>query len=152
MYEQPSPFELIMLVDDNKINNIINRKLFEMMEFSKDIVEAANGLEAINYLKACATSIDRIPEVIFLDVYMPLMDGMGFLEEFKNLPDSILEKSRIIVLSSTLDANDYRRVNKSPYVVKFLEKPLNKQKILETDLKDFRKQYLFNIAGIHHAA
>ena len=92
------------------------------------------------------------PEVIFLDVYMPLMDGMGFLDEFKNLPESILEKTRIIVLSSTLDANDYRRVKKSPYVVKFWEKPLNKQKLMETDLKDFRTEYLFSIAGINNAA
>ena len=46
MQEQSSPFDLIMLVDDNKINNIINRKLFELMHFSKEIVEAGNGLEA----------------------------------------------------------------------------------------------------------
>ncbi|HYV92000.1 MAG TPA: response regulator [Chitinophagales bacterium] len=152
MQEHTSPFDLIMLVDDNKINNIINRKLFELMHFSKEIVEAGNGLEALDYLKAAATSNDRIPEVIFLDVYMPLMDGMGFLDEFKNLPVSILEKSRIIILSSTLDGNDYRRVHRSPYVVKFLEKPMNKQKLIDTDLKGFREQYLFNIAGVTHAA
>src|SRR6266446_9013997 len=80
MQEQPSSFDLIMLVDDNKINNIINRKLFELMQFSKEIVEAGNGLEALDYLKASASSPDRIPEVIFLDVYMPLLDGIGFLD------------------------------------------------------------------------
>ena len=71
---------------------------------------------------------------------------------FKNLPESILEKTRIIILSSTLDGNDFRRVKKSPYVVKFLEKPMNRQKLIDTDLKGFREQYLFNIAGVHHAA
>ena len=152
MLEHPSSFDLIMLVDDNKINNIINRKLFELMSFSKEIVEAGNGLEALDYLKSVANDADRIPEVIFLDVYMPLMDGIGFLSEFKNLPVSILEKSRIIILSSTLDANDFRKVNESPYVVKFLEKPLNKQKITETDLKGFRQQYLFIISGVTNAA
>jgi CheY-like chemotaxis protein len=114
MSENQSSFDLIMLVDDNKINNIINKKLFELVQFSKKIAEAGNGLEALNYLKGAATSYERIPEIIFLDVYMPLMDGIGFLEEFNNLPQEILSKSRVIILSSTLDSNDYLRVNESP--------------------------------------
>lgn len=147
MSENPYSFNLVMLVDDNKICNVLNRRLFELTQFSSDLVEAINGLEALNYLKAHAEAPGRLPEIIFLDVYMPILDGIGFLREFNKLPHSILSKSRIIILSSTLDANDYRKVNESSYVIKFVEKPLNKKKIFETDLKKIREEYISIING-----
>jgi len=142
MLENPYSFERVLLVDDNKICNLLNRQVLELTLFSREIVEAINGIEALNYLRSAADHPEQIPELIFLDVYMPLMDGLGFLQEFKNLPKTILNKSRILVLSSTLDPSDVQKVNESPYVIKFVEKPLTRQKIFETDLKGIQKEYL----------
>ena len=142
MLENPYSFERVLLVDDNTINNFLNRQVLELTLFSRYIVETINGIDALKYLKSAASDPDQIPELIFLDVYMPLLDGIGFLQEFNKLPKSILSKSRILVLSSTLDPSDISKVYESPYVMKFIEKPLTRQKIFETDLKGIHKQYL----------
>jgi len=152
MLENPYSFERILLVDDNKICNFLNRQVLELTLFSRYIVESINGLEALNYLNSAAADPDQIPELIFLDVYMPLLDGIGFLREFNHLPKSILTKSRILVLSSTLDPSDVNKVAESPYVIKFLEKPLTRQKIIETDLKEIHKEYISILSSADLAA
>ena len=142
MLENPYSFEKVLLVDDNTVCNFLNRQVLELTLFSRYIVETINGIEAIKYLESAASDPDQIPELIFLDIYMPLLDGLGFLEQFNKLPKCILSKSRILVLSSTLDPSDINKVYESPYVIKFIEKPLTRQKIFETDLKGIHKEYL----------
>ena len=142
MLENPYSFEKVLLVDDNTVCNFLNRQVLELTLFSRYIVETINGIEAIKYLESAASDPDQIPELIFLDIYMPLLDGLGFLEKFNKLPKCILSKSRILVLSSTLDPSDINKVYESPYVIKFIEKTLTRQKIFETDLKGIHKEYL----------
>ena len=141
MLENPYSFERVLLVDDNKVCNFLNRQVLELTLFSRYIVETINGIEALKYLEQAANDNEQIPELIFLDVYMPLLDGIGFLQEFNKLPKSVLSKTRILVLSSTLDPSDVNKVCESPYVIKFIEKPLTRQKIFETDLKAIHKEY-----------
>jgi CheY-like chemotaxis protein len=68
-----------------------------------------------------------LPDLIFLDIMMPIMDGFGFLDEFAKLPDDITQKCKIVMLSTSESFKDLNKANKNRFVYKFLNKPLNEQ-------------------------
>jgi CheY-like chemotaxis protein len=121
---QPGKYPLVMLVDDNELDIFINKKLVEGENFSSQVVAHSSAQSAIDYLKQNASSEENIPNIIFLDIMMPGMDGFGFLDEFGKLDDSIKKKSHIVMLSTSESFKDLNRANQSPYVYKFLNKPL----------------------------
>lgn len=114
----------ILLVDDNEINNLLHERLIEMSEFGSPVVVVQSAQEALDHLNSVVNDAAQIPEIIFLDIRMPVMDGFGFLDEFQKLPESITGKSKVILLSSTLDPEDNARAKNYPHVIKMLLKPL----------------------------
>jgi CheY-like chemotaxis protein len=118
-------FKNVLLIDDNEVNNMLHERLLEMSEFGESIVVYQAAPDGLEYLTSIANDDSKIPEIIFLDIRMPIMDGFGFLDAFNNLPDSIKLKSKVVMLSSTLDPEDNERAATYPVVIKMLMKPLN---------------------------
>src|SRR5436190_3225014 len=118
-----SRYPVVLLVDDNELDNFINKKLLENEHFADNIIVCQSAVAALDYLKK-ATDKD-VPSYIFLDIMMPGMDGFGFLDEFDKLPDTIKKTSKVIMLSTTESFKDLNRANQNKYVYKFLNKPLN---------------------------
>ncbi|MBX7241694.1 MAG: response regulator [Bacteroidia bacterium] len=117
-------YKSVMLVDDNEIDNIINEKIIESNKFSEEILVFQSGQEALDFLKANEQKPDLLPEIIFLDINMPIMDGFQFLEVFEKYGDQLKNKCRIIMLSSSISPKDIDRAASSIYVKKYLNKPL----------------------------
>lgn len=118
-------YKSVMLVDDNEIDNIINEKIIEANSFADSILVFQTGQEALDYLKSHQDNEDALPEIVFLDINMPIMDGFQFLEDFENFSDTVLTKCKIIMLSSSISPKDIDRAASSRYVKKYLNKPLN---------------------------
>jgi len=118
-----SRYNLVMLIDDNELDNFVNKKLIENEQFANQVLVQSSGISALDYLKKPSGDI---PDIIFLDIMMPGMDGFGFLDEFDKLSDDIKKKSRIIMLSTSESFKDLNRANQNKNVYKFLNKPLNK--------------------------
>lgn len=93
-----------------------------MTGFASDVEVYESAVEALNNLKT--RKKEEFPDVIFLDIMMPIMDGFAFLEEYNKFGEDIREKSKIIMLSTSESFQDLNRANKSPLVQKFLNKPL----------------------------
>lgn len=120
-------YKCVMLVDDNDIDNIINEKIIEANNFAETILVFQTGQEGLDYLVANKDNVDALPEIVFLDINMPIMDGFQFLEEFEKFNGNILGKCKVIMLSSSISPKDIDRAASNKYVKKYLNKPLNKR-------------------------
>ncbi len=118
-------YKSVMLVDDNEIDNIINEKIIEANSFAEQILVFQTGQEALEYLESNQENAEKLPEIVFLDINMPIMDGFQFLEDFEKFSEKVLEKCKIIMLSSSISPKDIDRAASSKYVKKYLNKPLN---------------------------
>jgi len=119
-------YPVVMLVDDNELDNFINKKLLENEMFASNVIVHQSAQSALDELKKLEGTPGSLPRIIFLDIMMPHMDGFGFLEEINKLSDAVKKNCRIIMLSTSESFKDLNRANQSKYVYKFLNKPLNK--------------------------
>lgn len=114
-----------MLIDEDEIDNIINQKIIESNNFSEKVMVFQTGTDALDFLRTNSKIAENLPDLIFLDINMPIMDGFQFLEEFEKLDSPILDKSKIIMLSSSISPRDIDRAASNRFVKKYLNKPLN---------------------------
>lgn len=121
-------YNKVLLVDDDKINNYINLRLIRRIGLSEEIIVTNNGQEAITYLQKCEKN--ELPNLILLDINMPVMDGFEFLEEFEKLEFNTVEKPLIVVLTTSTNTNDIKKVESSPTAAGYINKPLTEENLL----------------------
>ncbi|MFB9076848.1 response regulator [Flavobacterium procerum] len=125
--------EQILCIDDDPITLMLCKKVIARSSFSNEIITAQNGEEALHYfntLKYANTKSNIKPELIFLDLNMPIMGGWEFLDHFTSSAYSDFNKASVIVLSSTIDPDDLAKAKKYPIIIDFLSKPIT-QAMLE---------------------
>lgn len=123
--------ELLALVDDDDTFVFITKRIIEKTDYVKEIKVFSNGLQALNYLKENLNSDYKLPDVIFLDLSMPIMDGWQFLDEFSNLDSHRTEKIIIYICSSSISPHDLIKAKKLSCVSDFIIKPITKDKLSE---------------------
>ncbi len=128
MRKPKTKYSAVMLIDDSEIDNFINHKMIEGCNFSDHIHIHTSSRSALEFLK----NVERleqapkelVPEVIFLDINMPIMDGFQFVEEFLRLSPLFTKTSKIVILTTSVNPSDYEASKKYANVVKFINKPL----------------------------
>lgn len=114
----------ILLIDDNEIDNIINNHIIAKSKIAEIITTKYSAVEALEYLELIKNDFDAFPDLIFLDISMPIMDGFGFLEEVIKFPKLIEKQCSVVMLSSSDDQNDIARAMNSEVVIDYFTKPL----------------------------
>ncbi|WP_416864490.1 MAG: response regulator [Imperialibacter sp.] len=119
-----SMVDLACIIDDDQIYVFGLRKLIDFHKYSKNLLVFKNGAEAIKYMKPLITSSDELPDVILLDINMPVMDGWQFLDEFVKIKPLIKKKITIYMVSSSIDEADLERAKSYEEVSDFIVKPV----------------------------
>lgn len=119
----------ILIIDDDEINNFIAAKLIDKIPPKAVVSTRLNGQEGIDFIKSFIENEDKMPDIIFLDINMPVMNGWEFLEEFDTIKDKFSKKIVINMLSSSVYNDDISKSQTYSTVNKFISKPLTIEKI-----------------------
>ena len=120
----------VLLVDDDGVFNFISTKTLERMGITDDIHTALNGEQALDLFSGYYRDTNSVPDVILLDLNMPVLDGFGFLKAFKQLDLPAKDRIKIIVVSSSLHPDDIRQAE-ALGANGYLSKPLTAQGLTE---------------------
>ncbi|GJM29105.1 MAG: response regulator [Cyclobacteriaceae bacterium] len=123
--------DLVMLVDDNETDNFISKRIIEITSFAHDVVIKSSGKSALEYIGAHRNDPEKLPDLIFLDINMPIVDGFVFLYEFEKFADMVKNKCRVIILSSSDNKRDIDKIVNNDHVIKFVTKPLTEKELKE---------------------
>jgi CheY-like chemotaxis protein len=123
------PYPNIFLIDDDPICMFLTRKMISSASFHSDVTEFHDGQAAIRHLGAIAEKTHLLPDIIFLDLHMPILDGWGFLDEFSLLYPSLKKKITLFIVSSSISPNDIARSKCYLQVEDYLVKPLDPEQL-----------------------
>lgn len=115
-------FELACLIDDDPITIFCTKRIIELANFCERLLVYTNGREALDSLKVILTTGESLPDVILLDIAMPIMDGWQFLDEVTVIP--IMKSITIYIITSSIDPADTERVRKYESVNNYIIKPI----------------------------
>ncbi len=121
----------IFLVDDDATFVFMTKKIIRSTAINSEINEFADGEAAIDFLKDHLDHTEPLPDVIFLDLNMPIMDGWGFLEEYVSLEPKMKKKVKLYIVSSSISPHEIERAKQFSSVSDFIIKPLVKEKFIE---------------------
>jgi CheY-like chemotaxis protein len=122
-------FKKVMVIDDNEIDRYIANRNITKYDFAEEVITMESSRAALNFLDSIKDQPHELPQLIFLDIRMPEIDGFGFLEEYAKLSDSVKQNCIIMMLTTSLNPSDHERAANNKYVNRFLNKPLDKEKI-----------------------
>ncbi|MGI4869815.1 MAG: response regulator [Janthinobacterium lividum] len=119
----------VILVDDDPTTNYLNEALVRSLGITDTVVVAENGVEALEMLEhqAIVPTAER-PTLLLLDITMPTMGGISFLEAYQGLPAAQRDAIRIIVLTVSMTSENLARVNELP-IAGLASKPLTAEKL-----------------------
>lgn len=123
--------KIICLIDDDPIYQIITKKIICRSETASKIMSFCNGSEAIEGLVSLVHKIDEQPDIILLDIDMPIMDGWHFMEAFEKIKPMMAKEIAIYIVSSSIANSDKEKAKDYAGIHGYISKPISLENILE---------------------
>jgi CheY-like chemotaxis protein len=119
----------IFLVDDDHIYQFTAKKTLESMGLTEQVSMFPDGEKAIDFIREHLSQPQDLPDIIFLDINMPIMDGWQFIDEFQKL--KIPKKIAVYMVSSSVDENDMKRSKEFGVIDDYIIKPVGRSRFQE---------------------
>ena len=118
--------DLACIIDDDKIYVNLIRKVIESRKLSKELLIFNNGKEALDYFEYVFNNFEayKVPNIIFLDLNMPVMDGWQFLEHFMKIEKKFKKIITLYIVSSSIDPADIGKANQLSSISGYIIKPV----------------------------
>jgi CheY-like chemotaxis protein len=129
----------IMLVDDNQDDNFFHEREIKKTNLAINVIAKKTGLEALDYLKSKKVIAYMQPDLIFLDINMPGMNGWEFLKEYNQLDNKLQSEVIVIMLTTSDNPDDESKAKTWDFVSDYITKPLTKEK-MEVIVNKYFKQ------------
>lgn len=127
----------VMLIDDYEADNFLHEMLFEEMDCAEDIVTKLNGREALDYLTTPQDGELPTPDLICLDINMPVMNGWEFIEAYDALDEDMRGGVVLMMLTTSLNPDDRARAEDKGCIADFVSKPLTRDSLANLLSKHF---------------
>lgn len=112
----------VCLIDDDKIYLFIMRRLLSQLGLCEHVIEFSDPSDALEFF---TQNPDPLPELVLVDMNMPVMDGWDFLKEYHKLEQNWPQRPTVYMVSSSIDKADMERAGKEPVLKGYLTKPLS---------------------------
>jgi len=120
----------VCIIDDDKIYRFTTEKYIQMLRLASNVMTYGDGEEAILYLKDNHSHATKLPDIIFLDLNMPIMDGWDFIEEYIKLRPQLAKKIIVYMVSSSIDERDKDRASQISEISDFIIKPITEEQLV----------------------
>ncbi len=123
--------ETVLCIDDDPVTQMLCKMHLKKAGICETVLEALNGKLGLDFYNNLKTNADsgKLPEVILLDLNMPIMGGWDFLEAFTNEYPEIAEQTKIFIHSSSVDPEDFNKAKHEKWITGYLAKPLDAAKL-----------------------
>ncbi len=122
----------VLLIDDNEIDNLVHTKLMNEAKLADQIIAFTNSRSALIHLKEqVRKDIHNLPDVVLLDLYMPMMDGWSFIQEYAKLGLHEYKKIDLYIISCSIFNKEINKLKNDPQVVDYIPKPLTTNKFVD---------------------
>lgn len=115
----------VLIIDDDSVNNFLCERIIKLANFSEEVNTFFNSDTAIEFLKLNADNPSDLPEVIFLDINMPIKSGWDFLNDFDFIKSTLKKEVKIFMLSSSVYEEDVKKAKSYSTVTDYITKPLS---------------------------
>jgi CheY-like chemotaxis protein len=122
---------LIGIIDDDTMYQFVLTSIINKNKLAENILSFSDGEKAIKYLVNNTTKIEKIPDILFLDVNMPIMDGWMFIEAYKRIKKEIIKKTKVFMLSASVNPIDIERARKINEISDYIIKPRKFEEVKE---------------------
>lgn len=120
----------LCLIDDDDIFQFTFKRLLRNLDFIESIIMFSNGAQALEYFQEKSKNSEPFPEIIFVDINMPIMDGWQFIKEYKNLNSELINKSDLYLLSSSINPDESLKAKEFQVIKTFLIKPISVEQVV----------------------
>lgn len=132
--------DTVLCIDDDAVSLMLYKRILNKASFCREIRTCENGEDALNYLRAIKASGENPPDLVFLDINMPILSGWGFAEVYKKELADYFTQMKIFIVTSSVDPSDRDRMKQYPFLIDFVPKPFG------LDLVEKLKSVYFNNA------
>ncbi|MEP2059869.1 MAG: response regulator [Maribacter litoralis] len=134
MYQDP----LVWIIDDDDISKYVMKRYLNQLSVTR-IIDFPDSLQPLKFIQDNVRSTDELPDIIFLDLHMPILNGFDFIKDFQKVGSQIEKDIKIVMLTSSINAEDVEIAKSFPEISNYFIKPIKHrdlEKIMNIELNN----------------